>query len=668
MGDTVVGAYYGPPDQAEEVDETFYRQLIAALQTQALGLMRDFNYPDICWKAYAASHSQSSRFLQCINDNFLMQMVDEPTRRGALLDLTLTNKEGLFEVVKVEGSLGCSNHEMVEFSILCGRNRIPSRITTLDISRANLGLFKQLLGEVPWDTEDVETGVHLDPAIKEVQYNPTYDTMFAPEFGPENPFRTQQMAAPRNMLSGYAEPAHINDFMFEQQRRTFATYGYALDPSIDNPEVATKYIGSVEEAEKNQGLTVFETGQRKIEKRKKFKENDASNIDGFLGPWAKYVDEKEVAKPSEEEQKELDEITAKRQKRGKIEDDKPGEEKTILHVKEMYDYQGRSYLHVPQDVGVNLRSTVPPEKCYLPKKQIHVWSGHTKGVSAVRLFPLSGHILLSCSMDCKIKLWEVYGDRRCLRTFIGHSKAVRDICFNNAGTQFLSAAYDRYLKLWDTETGQCISRFTNRKVPYCVKFNPDEDKQNLFVAGMSDKKIVQWDIRSGEIVQEYDRHLGAVNTIVFVDENRRFVSTSDDKSLRVWEWDIPVDFKYIAEPSMHSMPAVTLSPNGKWLACQSMDNQILIFGAQNRFRLNKKKIFKGHMVAGYACQVDFSPDMSYVISGDADGKLNIWDWKTTKLYSRLKAHDKVCIGAVWHPHETSKVITCGWDGLIKLWD
>ncbi|KAM4695225.1 pre-mRNA-processing factor 17 [Discoglossus pictus] len=516
--------------------------------------------------------------------------------------------------------------------------------------------------------EDVETGVHLDPAIKEVQFNPTYETMFAPEFGPNNPFKTQQMAAPRNMLSGYAEPAHINDFMFEQQRRTFATYGYALDPSIDVQETSTKYIGSVDDAEKNQGLTVFESSQKKTEKRRKVKGSDASNIDGFLGPWAKYVDEKDVAKPSEEEQKELDEITAKRQKRGKQDDDKPAEEKTILHVKEMYDYQGRSYLHVPQDVEVNLRSSELPEKCYLPKKQIHVWSGHTKGVSAVRLFPHSGHLMLSCSMDCKIKLWEVYKERRCLRTFVGHSKAVRDICFNVAGTQFLSAAYDRYLKLWDTETGQCISRFTNRKVPYCVKFNPDEDKQNLFVAGMSDKKIVQWDARSGEIVQEYDRHLGAVNTITFVDENRRFVSTSDDKSLRVWEWDIPVDFKYIAEPSMHSMPAVTLSPNGKWLACQSMDNQILIFGAQNRFRLNKKKIFKGHMVAGYACQVDFSPDMSYVVSGDADGKLNIWDWKTTKLYSRLKAHDKVCIGAVWHPHETSKVITCGWDGLIKLWD
>ncbi len=48
--------------------------------------------------------------------------------------------------------------------------------------------------------------------------------------------------------------------------------------------------------------------------------------------------------------------------------------------------------------------------------------------------------------------------------------------------------------------------------------------------------IVQFDIRSGNIVQEYDRHLGAINTVTFVDKNRRIVSTSDDKSIRVWEW------------------------------------------------------------------------------------------------------------------------------------
>lgn len=108
------------------------------------------------------------------------------------------------------------------------------------------------------------------------------------QFGPSNPFRSQQMSAPRNMLAGYAEPAHVNDFMFEQQRRTFSTFGrfscekslpcskftmiyfwniitsvpfvgYALDPSVDTHQVSSvSYIGAVDEAEKNKGnLDIF---------------------------------------------------------------------------------------------------------------------------------------------------------------------------------------------------------------------------------------------------------------------------------------------------------------------------------------------------------------------------------------------------------------------------
>jgi len=110
MGDIIVGVYYRPHDQEEEVDEAFYKQLQAASQSQPLVLMGEFNHPDNCWEDHTARHMQSRRFLQSINDNFLMQVVEEPTRRGALLDLVLTNKEGLVGDVKVGGRIGCSDH------------------------------------------------------------------------------------------------------------------------------------------------------------------------------------------------------------------------------------------------------------------------------------------------------------------------------------------------------------------------------------------------------------------------------------------------------------------------------------------------------------------------------------------------------------------------------
>ena len=64
----------------------------------------------------------------------------------------------------------------------------------------------------------------------------------------------------------------------------------------------------------------------------------------------------------------------------------------------------------------------------------------------------------------------------------------------------------------------------------------------------------------------------------------------------------------------------------------------------------------------------YSVCASYISCGDADGKVYVWDWKSTKLYSKFKAHDDVCISVLWHPHETSKMATAGWDGVIKYWD
>lgn len=65
-----------------------------------------------------AEHEQSPRFLECVNDNFLIQVIEEPTRDGAMLDLLLTHGEQLMGNVVLQGSFGCCDHEMVEFEFL----------------------------------------------------------------------------------------------------------------------------------------------------------------------------------------------------------------------------------------------------------------------------------------------------------------------------------------------------------------------------------------------------------------------------------------------------------------------------------------------------------------------------------------------------------------------
>ncbi|KAK4818193.1 hypothetical protein QYF61_008577 [Mycteria americana] len=80
------------PHQEEKVDEAFFTQLDKASCSQALVLMGNFNHPDICWKDNIAGYKQSRKFMEYSDNNFLMEMIEEPTRKGALLDQTLIRK------------------------------------------------------------------------------------------------------------------------------------------------------------------------------------------------------------------------------------------------------------------------------------------------------------------------------------------------------------------------------------------------------------------------------------------------------------------------------------------------------------------------------------------------------------------------------------------------
>jgi len=525
-----------------------------------------------------------------------------------------------------------------------------------------------------------------DPTRTSLTYNATYDNLARPAQGPANPYTTSSGNAlkRKNVLTGNAEETTMSEATFKTQHRTYQSLGYTRDPSLNGA-----FVGNQTAVAKYGGRDVVQLRHRKEDnaaiRAKRQKKGDSSIVDGdgaYLGPWAKYHSDDvayEHAEAAADQELGSDEewveegivptpLPAPPKEATGYADDTNMTETTEFHGASEFDYQGRTYMHVPQDLDIDLRTEPGSIQNYVPKKLIHVYKFHTKPVTSLRFIPRSSHLLLSSSADAKLALWDAHHDRTLLRTFSGHSKSITDTDFHPAGQSFLSASYDRQMKLWDTETGKCVARFSTGKTPHTVRFHPDGHE---FLAGMADKKIVQFDTRSGELTQEYDHHLGPINTLTFVDEGRRFISTSDDKSLRAWEYGIPVPIKYIADPSMYALTRSALHPSGKYVAFQSADNQIVVYAAGDKFRQNRKKGFRGMNTSGYAIDVAISPDGGIVASGDSGGYVCFWDWKTGKMWHKIQAGGEgtgavTCVA--WHLHETSKVATAGLDGIIRYWD
>ena len=64
----------------------------------------------------------------------------------------VTNSSELIRDAKIGGSLGCSDHALVEFAVLRDMGQAKSKVRTLNFRKANFQLFKELVNRTPWET------------------------------------------------------------------------------------------------------------------------------------------------------------------------------------------------------------------------------------------------------------------------------------------------------------------------------------------------------------------------------------------------------------------------------------------------------------------------------------------------------------------------------------
>lgn len=404
----------------------------------------------------------------------------------------------------------------------------------------------------------------------------------------------------------------------------------------------------------------------------------------FMGPWAIYEDERQFYREVIPSQKRIVSTNQPYFMRDTPGEKFPGEmdpyyhlpkelhnvadtnfePKAIFHLESKFNYQNESFLKPTKDKTV-LKNL---SQCFIPNKCLFTYKGHTKQISVTKFFPKYGQFIISGSYDKSIKLWDVFTHRKNVQTYLGHTEAINDISMSNDGTYFLSSGFDSRIQYWDTETGKIIKTFNVLKHPYCVRLNPDEDRQHMFLTGSINSRIDQYDIRSGSRVTQYPDHTSPVNTIIFVDNNKKFVSCGDDRKILLYEFGTPVILRSLNELDIQPITRAEVHPCKNYFVGQTTDNNIFVFDVKGgNLRRNRKKKFVGHVNAGFAVKPIFSPNGFYLLSGDHTGRINAWDWKTEVKIQGFPAHSTVVNELDWHPNDSSLLVSGSFDHTIRLW-
>ncbi len=266
-----------------------------------------------------------------------------------------------------------------------------------------------------------------------------------------------------------------------------------------------------------------------------------------------------------------------------------------------------------------LRALRPPSVS-LGSGQLAVLQGHDGYVTSVAFSP-NNLFLLSGSYDKSLRLWDA-NSGECLAVLDGHEEGINSVAFSPDGSRLISGSgssnsTDNTLRLWNVVGGECLLVLRGHEdYVSSVGFSPDGKR---LLSGSKDKTIRIWNTTTGECLSIIQGHENWVTTAKFSPDGRRLLSGSKDKTLRLWD-----------------------SNNGRCLS-----------------------VMEGH--GEMVTSVAFSPDGGRIVSGSGDKTLRLWDCASGECIAEMEGHDGV-VNSVVFSADGQLVLSGSWDNTLRLWN
>lgn len=282
---------------------------------------------------------------------------------------------------------------------------------------------------------------------------------------------------------------------------------------------------------------------------------------------------------------------------------------------------------------------------------------HNNSIKSVEFSPINPALVVSTAFDKKFKtsieLWNINDTNEPIATFTGYSASFSPdgkmlaICGLREGIRLWSIAEERFIntfgsfgdeiafspdgqwlassvtdvQLWDIRTSTTVvkkgPKLSTEGLTEDLAFS--QDGKLLAIADTINEEVNIWDITSQERIKTLKNDTWRVEALKFSPESDNpllIVADDNDEKIRLysslgWNEYAAISAKYVND--------IAFTPNGKTIVSGGV-REVEFWSVENGGRISS--------IEGYSRwvkSVDISADGNFVVSGDGDGVIRIWD-------------------------------------------
>lgn len=246
----------------------------------------------------------------------------------------------------------------------------------------------------------------------------------------------------------------------------------------------------------------------------------------------------------------------------------------------------------------------------------------------------------------------------------GHSEHVTSVSFSSDGRKLVSTSGDKFVRIWDLESGIERNRFECLWGSETASFSPN-GKMLAFSNVGTTIQIVN--VETSERVQHMDEHHKTVRCVTFSPNGKTLASASEDHTVRIWDVKTGDEIHCLRGHTDY-VTRVCFSPCGTKLASCSYDKTSKIWNLSKRRKSRSitARTLRGHQ--DWVNSVSFTPSGQKLASASNDCSIKIWNVKTGR---QLRSVDHglpfTDVSFILNGPFQGVLVSRCWDDVIRFW-